>query len=165
VIVVSNASPLITLARIGRLDLLASLFERILIPAEVHHEVTVVGQGLPGAAEVRGARWIEVRTLPRPAEASIERACEGLGAGERGAIFLANSLTAHLVLLDEWRARRIAQKTGLSVVGCLGVLETGARRGLVPELRAAYVDLLRHGIRFDLQLLQDSLARLRLPKL
>jgi predicted nucleic acid-binding protein len=61
--------------------------------------------------------------------------------------------------------RRIAQKAGLSVAGCLGVLEIGARQGLVPDLRAAYMDLLRQGVRFDLKLLQDSLTRLGLPKL
>jgi predicted nucleic acid-binding protein len=165
VIVVSDSSPLIALARIGRLNVLASLFQRILIPTEVHHEVTVAGRGLPGAEEVRRAPWIEVGVPRGPAEQSLERACEGLGAGERGAIVLAKSLTADLTLLDESRARRIAQKAGLSVVGCLGVLETGARQGLVPDLRAAYMDLLRQGIRFDLKLLQDSLTRLGLPKL
>jgi predicted nucleic acid-binding protein len=49
VIVVSDSSPLIALARIRRLNILTSLFDRILIPNEVHHEVTVAGRGLPGA--------------------------------------------------------------------------------------------------------------------
>jgi predicted nucleic acid-binding protein len=47
----------------------------------------------------------------------------------------------------------------------LGVLEAAARKGLVPDIRQAYIDLLRQGIRFDIGLLQDSLARLGLPKL
>ena len=93
------------------------------------------------------------------------QACQNLGAGERGAILLAKSLPADLVLLDEWKARRVARDAGLSVVGCLGILEAGARSGLVSDLRQAYIDLLRHGIRFDINLLQDSLARLGQPKL
>jgi predicted nucleic acid-binding protein len=80
-------------------------------------------------------------------------------------ILLAKSLEADLVLLDEWKARRVAQGAGLSVVGCLGILESGARRGLVPDLRQAYIDLLRQGIRLDIRLLQDSLAQLGSPKL
>jgi predicted nucleic acid-binding protein len=95
----------------------------------------------------------------------LELACRGLGAGERGAILLAKSLPADLVLLDEWKVRRIAREPGLAITGCLGLLEAGARRGLVPDLRQAYIDLLRQGIRFDIGLLQDSLARLGLPKL
>ena len=59
----------------------------------------------------------------------------------------------------------VARDAGLSVVGCLGMLEAAARRGLVSDLRQAYIDLLRQGIRFDIRLLQDSLARLGLPKL
>jgi uncharacterized protein len=165
VIVVSDSSPLISLARIGRLDLLASFYERILVPPEVHHEVTVAGRGLPGAAEVCKAGWIEVAPRRSPANLSLERACEGLGGGERSAILLAKSLPADLILLDEWKARRIAREAGLVITGCLGVLEAGARRGLVSDLREAYMELLRQGIRFDIRLLQDSLARLGLPKL
>jgi predicted nucleic acid-binding protein len=136
VIVVSDSSPLIGLARIQRLSLLSALFERILIPTEVHHEVTVAARGLPGAEEVRAASWIEVGALRGPREPALERACERLGTGERGAILLAKSLSADLALLDEWKARRIAQTAGLSVAGCLGVLEAGNRLGLVPDLCA-----------------------------
>ena len=164
-IVVSNSSPLIALARIDRLDLLVSFYKKILIPAEVHHEVTVAGRGLPGAEEVRNVRWIEVASPTNPPHPSLTAACQNLGAGERAALLLAQSLKADLVLLDEWKARRVARDAGLSVVGCLGILEAGARRGLVPDLRQAYIDLLRQGIRFDIRLLQDSLARLGLPKL
>jgi len=165
VIVVSDSSPLIALARIGRLSLLASLYRRILIPPEVHHEVTVAGHDLPGAREVRNAGWIEVATRRSSAYTSLEQTCRGLGAGERGAIFLAKGLPADLILLDEWKARRIAQEAGLSIIGCLGVLEASTRKGLISDLRQAYMDLLRQGIRFDLRLLQDSLARFGLPKL
>jgi predicted nucleic acid-binding protein len=165
VIVVSNSSPLISLARIGRLKLLASLYERILVPVAVHQEVTVAGRGLPGAEEVRNANWIEVELERSPVNLSLEAACQGLGAGERGAILLAQSLPAGLILLDEWKARRIAREARLSVIGCLGVLEAGTRKGLVPDLRQAYIDLLREGIRFDIKLLQESLLRLGLPKM
>ncbi len=71
-IVVSNSSPLISLARIDRLNLLASFYERILVPAEVHDEVTVAGVGLPGAEEVRNAGWIEVAPLTSPADPVFE---------------------------------------------------------------------------------------------
>jgi len=81
VIVVSNSSPLIALARIGRLNLLASFYKRILIPTEVHHEVTVAGHGLPGAEEVRKAHWIEVAPQKSPASSSLVEAGQNLGAG------------------------------------------------------------------------------------
>ena len=164
-IVISNSSPLIALARIGKLALLASFYKRILIPAEVQYEVTVAGRGLPGAEEVRKAKWIEVRSTPTDVRTSVARACINLGAGERATLFLAMNLNADLILLDDWKARQVAKNEGLSVIGCVGILEAGARRGLVPDLRQAYADLLREGVRFDIKLLQDSLVRLGLPQL
>ena len=164
-IVVSNSSPLIALARIHRLDLLECLFQRILVPPEVHHEVTVQGRGLPGAEEISGAKWIEIAPLTAAGDARLSQLCQSLGAGEQGAILLAKHLGARFVLLDEWKARRIATAAGLSVMGCLGILETAARRGLVPDLRSAYITLLQQGIRFDLRLLQNSLDSFGLPKL
>jgi predicted nucleic acid-binding protein len=48
--VVSNASPLILLAGIGRLDVLQSLFVAVEISQEVRDEVTIRGAGRSGAA-------------------------------------------------------------------------------------------------------------------
>ncbi len=85
-IVVSNSSPLVSLARIGWLNLLASLYKRILIPIGVQHEVIVAGRGLPGAEEVRTASWIEVASQNAQQDPSLAQACRNLGAGECGAI-------------------------------------------------------------------------------
>ncbi len=55
--VVSNASPLINLARIGKLDLLHDLYGELIIPEAVWREVVVDGAGQPGADQVKGATW------------------------------------------------------------------------------------------------------------
>jgi uncharacterized protein len=146
VIVVSNSSPLIALARIGRLNLLASFYQRILVPGKVHHEVTVAGSGLPGADEICKASWIEVAPPRPPLNPSLEQECQSLGAGEREAILLAQSLPADLIVLDESKARRIARAAGLTVMGCLGVLEAGARKGFVPGLLFAVSWACFHGL-------------------
>ena len=49
--VVSNASALINLARIGKLNLLRELYGELVIPKAVWHEVVVEGTGQPGADE------------------------------------------------------------------------------------------------------------------
>ena len=49
--IVSNASPLINLARIGQLDLLQQLYGQLTIPEAVWHEVVVEGAGQPGAKQ------------------------------------------------------------------------------------------------------------------
>ena len=57
-IVVSNAGPLIALARVDQLALLPSLYGTVLIPRAVEQEVTGMGLNRPGAGEVRAASWI-----------------------------------------------------------------------------------------------------------
>ena len=43
-VVVSDASPLINLARVGRFDLLTAFYDRIVIPQAAYDEVVVRGQ-------------------------------------------------------------------------------------------------------------------------
>jgi uncharacterized protein len=59
--VLSDASPLISLAEIGHLDALPQLYTKIAITPEVYSEVAVAGEGLAGALQVATASWIEVR--------------------------------------------------------------------------------------------------------
>lgn len=64
--VIADSGPLIALARIGQLDLLPKLYERIIIPVGVWEEVTVTDPEAPGAAVVRAVTWLEVQTAPAP---------------------------------------------------------------------------------------------------
>ena len=164
-IVVSNSSPLITLARVRCIALLPKLFSKVCISREVYGEVVVDGAGLPGADEVGQANWIEVR--PVRDVAGLAAACvrTGLGAGEVSAIFLAKELPTDLVLLDEQRARRFAQEEGLTVAGCIGILEDLFERGELKDPRTAYQELIRHKARIDLQTLQSSLGKFDLRPL
>ena len=164
-IVVSNSSPLITLARIGRLDLLRQLFGRIQIAGEVHEEVVVRGAGRPAAEAVQGADWIEIHPPADPRELAGLRTRHALGAGELATVLLARVLSAELAIIDERSARRLAQAQGVAVMGCVGLLERGHRRGFVSDLRAAYTQLLAHGIRIDREILDQSLAGVGLPPL
>ena len=52
IIAVADSGPLICLARITQLELLPRLFAKILVPPEVWDEVTIRGQGHPGAYEL-----------------------------------------------------------------------------------------------------------------
>jgi len=56
--IVSNASPLINMARIQQLDLLRRLYGELTVPEAVWREVVVEGAGQPGAKEIEVASWI-----------------------------------------------------------------------------------------------------------
>jgi predicted nucleic acid-binding protein len=61
--IVSNASPLIALARIGQLDLLPQLHTDVIVPEAVWQEVVVEGADHPGAEAVSAASWMARRSV------------------------------------------------------------------------------------------------------
>jgi predicted nucleic acid-binding protein len=163
--VVSNASPLITFARIGHLDSLHRLYEAVHIPTEVYNEVVIAGAGMPGAAAIAKADWIHVSAVQDTESLAKTILKTGLGAGEISAIFLAKEMAADVTLMDEWKGRRLAIEEGLAVVGCIGILEELYRRKEIKDLREVYQELLRQSIRVDLRTLQSSLGQFKLPVL
>ena len=163
--VVSNASPLIVLAKVGWLHLLEALFGGILISRQVFEEVVVTGAGLPGADETAQAHWIRVVEVPGAGALLASAGRAGLAAGELSTIRLAQLVRADLVLLDERRARNLARHEGLKVQGSIGVLEAGFRKGHLPDLREAYVRLLGLGVYLDRALLNASLTSCNLTPL
>jgi uncharacterized protein len=120
---------------------------------------------MPGAAAVSKADWIRVSPVKDVESLAKTITKTGLGAGEISAVFLAKELAADLILMDEWKGRRLAIDEGLAVVGCIGILEELHRRGDVADLRNAYQELLRQNIRVDLRTLQDSLKQFGLASL
>ena len=56
--VVVDASPLIALARIERLELLQEMFGGVVVPSAVWREVVAAGSDKAGAGQVAAAEWI-----------------------------------------------------------------------------------------------------------
>lgn len=106
--VVADSSPLVILTKLGCFDLLNRLFPRVYISAEVHYEVVMAGAGLPGSSEVSKAGWIEVKGIQNPAGLYSAPRKYGVGPGEMSSILLAKELGANPVLLDDYRARKVA---------------------------------------------------------
>ena len=129
--VVADASVLLALARIDRLDLLHRLFQDVRIPPTVAREVSRTLPRLPD--------WIGV-TEPRAV--GNAPGAKGLHAGEVDAIALALDLPASLLILDDLPARRHAAALGLTIIGTAGVLVLAKRGGLILSVREL-LDLLR----------------------
>lgn len=140
-IVVSDASVLINLARIGELNLLHRLYGKILIPHAVWQEVVVEGAGQPGAEEVRTSSWIETRDVAN--EHLVRALRQDLDAGEAEAIALALEVGADLLLIDERLARETAQHLGVRYVGLIGVLIVAKRKRLIGAIKP-HLDRLRN---------------------
>jgi len=145
VIIVSNASPIINLAHLGKLDLLHDLYGDIHIPTAVYEEVVIRGAGLPGSTEVREADWIITETVS--ATSVLLGLKSKLEAGEAEAIALSLQMGADLLILDERKGRREADTLGINYTGLLGALSDAKRNGLVPAIKPL-LDILRNDIGF-----------------
>lgn len=126
--VVSDTSPINYLVLIGQINVLPTLYSRVLIPQSVYEEL-----GAPETPEtVREWRanlpsWIEVPSeQPTPDIGS-----NYLHAGERDAISLALNIQANALIIDERRGREEAEKRGLKVIGTLGVIAAAHESGLL----------------------------------
>ncbi len=138
--IVSNASPLINLSRIGQLRLLPALYGEIYIPEAVWQEVVVAGANLPGAEDVATATWIKRGTVTNLSLVQALR--QDLDAGEAEAITLALELQAELLLMDEALGRETARHLGQRVIGIIGVLVEARHKGLIHALKP-HLDALR----------------------
>jgi uncharacterized protein len=138
-IVVSDSSPLISLAAIGHLDLLRNLYGTITIPRAVYDEVAMQDPGLPGVLETQTSDWIECRDV---ADARLVIALQArLDRGEAEAIALAVELQADLLLMDERLGRIEAARLGLRFIGILGALIEAKAKGDLLEIRPLLEEL------------------------
>ena len=117
-IVVSDASPLITLAGVGQLHLLQALYGEVLVPSAVWDEVA--HDERPGMQEILSATW--VRVVPVPQHSFLLALQNDLDDGEAEALALAAEVRADVVILDERRWREVAVWMGFRVIGAAGVL-------------------------------------------
>lgn len=155
-ILVLDASPLIALARIGSLALLRRLADQIIIPEAVYRESVTQAQGRPGSVEIAQAIWIVRQTVEN--QTTVTRLRSRVGWGEAEAIVLAQQLHADAVVLDDATARHVAEQEGCVVVGLLGLLVDGKRRGFIPAVKPL-LDAMRHAHFFIAERLYEAILQ------
>jgi len=150
-VIISDSSPLILLARVGPLSLLQELFQEIIIPQEVYREVVIQGESRPGSREVREASWIKVERVHK-LELIEGFHHHGLSRKDAAVIALAREKQADAVLMDEQRGRAICREIGLEVIGTGGLLIRAKEKGLIPNIRSPLDGLIRQGFRLTPEL-------------
>lgn len=154
-VIIADSSPLIALAIIGQLDLLRELYAQVFAPPAVWEEVTVKGRGLPGSHEVSQLTWLEIKA---PEAEWLQALLILVDRGEAEAIALANSIQGSTVLLDDARARRVAERFGIRRIGTLGILRRAKKAGLLEQVRPLVEQLRENGI-YMRQNLVDAVLR------
>jgi len=151
--IVCNASPLIALANLDRLDLLERLFHEWYVPARVAAECTVDQK--PFAARLRAALPGHVLTVTAPEPVRALRLL--VDHGEAEVIALAEEKNIPQVLMDDRKGRRVTAARGLKVIGTVGLLLRAKAAGHIPSVRIALEALSAAGIRVSASLQTEAL--------
>lgn len=136
-IIVADSSALVALSTCNALELLTQLFDDVKVPQAVYNEVTVSGK-----LEARSlAKFLKERVVAVDSAQFIFTA-GGLGRGEIEAMLLYKNLAADYLLIDDRRARAIAELNEIRCVGALGILLLAKHHRLIDQI-APFVEILR----------------------
>ena len=155
-LVVSDTSPLLNLALIGRLDLIREQFTRVKVPEQVWNELLSGEDGVDSLQSLRSEGTLETVVIEDgPLIAELRRE---LDRGEAAALAYAIEEGADRLLLDERAARQAARRHGIPVTGAVGVLMRATRdshtlQSELDALRAA-------GFWISDELYQEALERM-----
>ena len=143
-LLVADAGPLIALAVAGVLPLVVKQFE-FCVPQAVLNQC-LADPYAPGADLIlevfNGASFT---IIPEKATMTLDSAyAMGLGSGEVAVLSYAQQ-HSQVALVDERRARRVAQQLGVAVVGSSAVLVALKTSGAMASIRPALVAWYEHG--------------------
>ena len=138
-LVISNASPIMNLAIIGRLDLLREFFSVVYVTQGVWKETVIDGGNKSGVSEIKNAKWIKVVTVEETP--LLQLLLKDLDIGESETIAYAIENKNALVLLDEEDAREIADLYGIEKTGVIGILMRAKLEGKISLLRPVLDEL------------------------
>jgi len=140
--VIANNTPLVALWVLGRLDILRDLYGEVLIPDTVSEEFLAVERGQRESA-LASAPWVVATPLGNPQHVL---AYSGLDQGEAAVLALAEERQAALVIMDERKGRRYAQRLGIPVAGTVAVPLLAKERGSLPAVGPSLRALLDAGL-------------------
>lgn len=140
-VIVSGTSPISSLFKIGRLQILPAIYGQVIIPKEVADELQVLQMQGYDLEPIFEADWLVVQT-PSPSPL-LDKLRKEIDPGEAEAIALAKELHADLLIIDEKSGREVALREGLAVTGLLGLLLEAKKLGHIPGVNPILDDLVK----------------------
>lgn len=171
--VVSNASPLIYLAKVGSLHLLKRLYREVVLPPAALGEISKGKMsGMADALAIENAieepeAWLRVKKLTARQLQTVEALTKivPIHRGEAEAIVLAHDLREPL-LMDDRAGRKVAEIHGISCLGTVAVLLDAVWAHLMSERDAKTLldKIIAEGFNLDAQTYAEFCRRLRMGR-
>lgn len=152
-IVIADSGPIFSLALIDKLELLDSLFDDILIPPAVWNEISA-DETKPFYDRVCDYFKDRVKPITGFNELTFI-----MDYGESESVILYKEIEADFLLIDDRKARSIAENLGVKCIGTIGLLSVAKDKGFIDALRPLFEDFLRHKRYYSIDLLNAILLR------
>ena len=148
-IVVSDTTPIISLMKAGKLELLHKLFGVVYIPEAVYQELTDNEAFSEEVSMVQECEFLYVEEVDHGTSVTID-------AGESEAIILADEKHSDVLLMDEHKGRQVAKKMGITITGTIGILIHAFDEGMLTreDVEGCIERLKESGIRLGENLYQ-----------
>lgn len=149
--VVSDTSPIISLAILDMLHLFEKIFTKVYIPEAVWHELT---------SSKKTSHNLKIKAFFENKIKHINSANNLLplvDLGESEAIILCKEINADFLIIDDLKARQIAEEIGINCVGTLGLLFKAKEKGYIKELRKYFVLLIENNRYYSITILNKLL--------
>jgi predicted nucleic acid-binding protein len=154
--IVSNTTPLISLLKLSKLDILKVLYGRINIPNAVFQEVEA-GKNKDYYKDLSNLDWINI--VENQDKQAVKYFLD-LDSVEAEAIILATEIKADLIIMDEKLGRFHAKHADIKVTGTIGVLIKAKKEGLIKELKPLLYELIRKEVWICDKLINEILNKL-----
>ena len=152
-IVITDSSPVFSLAVADCLWVLEDLFDSASIPEAVWEEIT---------KDKTSAYYFRIFSFFKDKKHKISGFNDLsfiMDYGESESIILYKELNADFLIIDDKKARKIAQNIGVNCIGTIGVLSIAKERGLIKELNPIFKNLLNNKRFYSIELLNAILEK------
>ena len=120
--IISDTSCFIILSKIEELDLLQKLYGQIVTTSDIAEEF---GETLPN--------WVTIEKVTDKYRQQILEM--QIDKGESSAIALALEIPDCTLIIDDFKARKIAQNLGLNFTGTIGIIIKAKLNGIIPSIK------------------------------
>ncbi len=152
-LVIADSGPIFSLTIVDRLNLLDQLFDDIKIPQAVWNEITFDDSNLI-YDKISAYFFNKVQKIKGFNELTFT-----MDYGESESVILYRELQANFLLIDDKKARKIAENFGINCIGTLGLLMTAKDKGLVDELKPIFASFIANKRFYSINLLNDILKQ------
>lgn len=152
-LVISDSGPVFSLAIVDKLSILSDLFDEIYIPKAVWEELT------RDKTTDHYQRIVEYFEGKVKEVSGFNELTFTMDYGESESVLLFKELNADYLLIDDKKARDIAENFGIQCIGTIGILSAARDKGIIKELRPLFQSFIGNKRYYSLKLLNAILKK------